>query len=126
MDRNYFGYHTLDKKDKIEYSALEIQNCISVLEKLVKNSSQLTELDDQQRIALLTAAGKLSRPDRDEIRKRNKDVKKSRREIIANREKKKRAATGIRSARDTAVFTAPKQIKSSESNQKELAPARSA
>lgn len=60
----------------------------------------------------MKAAGKLSRPDRDEIRKRNKDVKNLKREIVRKQEKKKRAATGIRSARESNVFKAPKQLES--------------
>ncbi len=110
----------MDKKDKTKYSTQDIQDCISILEKLVKNSSQLTELDEQQRIALLTAAGKISRPDRDEIRKRNKDVRISRRQKIVSQEKKARAVTGIRSARESQVFTAPKQIEdnNAEENKK--------
>lgn len=100
----------MDKKGKKEISDREITECISVLEKLVDDSSLLTTLSEKQRINLLKAAGKLSRPDRDEIRKRNKAVKKVRREIIVNREKQKRAATGIRTARDSEVFKAPKQI----------------
>jgi NAD(P)-dependent dehydrogenase (short-subunit alcohol dehydrogenase family) len=106
--------------DKKEFTEKEIRECIIILNKLVNNSSLLTKMENQQRIDLLKAAGKLSRPDREEIRKRNKNVKKSRREIIANREKKKRAATGIRSARESEVFIAPKQIKSEKTNQKNL------
>jgi NAD(P)-dependent dehydrogenase (short-subunit alcohol dehydrogenase family) len=105
---------------KKEITDKEIQDCIDTLEKLVENSELITNLDDKQRIDLLKTAGQLSRPDREEIRKRNKDVKKSRREIAVNQEKKKRAATGIRSARDTAVFQAPKQIESDEKKSKEL------
>ena len=103
---------------KKEISESEIKQCLSVLQSLIDDSSLLTNIADKQRIDLLKAAGKLSRPDREEIRKRNKDVRNSRREIIVNREKKKRAATGIRSAREANVFSAPKQIKSGKTVQK--------
>ncbi len=99
---------------KIDITDKEIQDCIGTLEKLLDDSELLTKLGDNQRIDLLKAAGKLSRPDREEIRKRNKDVKKSRREIAVTQEKKKRAATGIRSARDSVMFKAPKQIESAD------------
>ena len=70
----------------------EIQDCIHTLDKLVENSELLTKLDDNQRIELLKTAGKLSRPDREEIRKRNKDVKNNRREIVVNQEKAKKGS----------------------------------
>ena len=97
---------------KKEITNKEIQDCINTLDKLVENSELLAKLDENQRINLLKSAGKLSRPDREEIRKRNKDVKNHRREIVRKQEKKKRAATGIRSARESDVFQAPKQIES--------------
>ena len=105
---------------KKEFTKKEIQDCISTLNKLNDHSELLTKLDDNQRIDLLKAAGKLSRPDREEIRKRNKDVKNHRREIVRKQEKKKRAATGIRSARESEVFKAPKQIESENKDSKKL------
>lgn len=88
----------------------DIQYCISTLERLVNNSSQLAHLQEQQRIALLTAAGKLSRPDRDQKKKINKEQKRIKRQEIVAHERKIRASTGIRQAREAAVFSAPQQI----------------
>lgn len=103
---------------KREITDKEIKDCINTLDKLVENSELLTKLEDKQRIELLKMAGRLSRPDREEIRKRNKDVKNHRREIVRNKEKKKRAATGIRSARESNEFKAPKQIESGKVDSK--------
>ncbi len=88
----------------------EIEQCISVLENLVKDTERLVNLPEKQRIALMKVAGELSRPDRSEIKKRNKTVKISRR--LATREKNRRArqTTGIRHARTHAIFSAPKRI----------------
>ena len=105
---------------KKEITNKEIQDCINTLDKLVENSELLAKLDENQRINLLKSAGKLSRPDREEIRKRNKDVKNHRREIVRKQEKKKRAATGIRSARESDVFQAPKQIESGNTDSRSL------
>lgn len=99
-------------KDKagVEISLSEIDECILTLEQLVENSERLTEIPEDKKIALLKAAGKLSRPDLNEYRKRRKDNKKAKRQAIVQEERKARAQTGIRLAREDAVFTAPKQI----------------
>lgn len=94
----------------------EIENCISTLDKLIKNSTFLAHLSEDQRIALLTAAGKVSRPDRKEKKKINKEQNKIHRQQIVAHEKSIRAATGIRKARETTVFTAPQQITCTENN----------
>ncbi len=93
-----------------KYSQQEIQRCIALLEDLVKNSVELAHLSDEQRIAILKAAGEISRPDRDEIRKRKRDRIRLKKQRIDDHERKIRRATGIRSARRTAVFTPPKAI----------------
>ncbi|MBF0570696.1 MAG: SDR family NAD(P)-dependent oxidoreductase [Candidatus Omnitrophica bacterium] len=93
-----------------KYSKEEIQRCVSLLEDLVKNSVELAHLSDEQRIAILKVAGEISRPDRDEIRKRKKDRIRLKKQRIDDHERKIRRTTGIRSARESAVFTAPKAI----------------
>ena len=99
-----------ENSNGIKSSSAEIDECISVLENLAKDTQQLVNLPEEQRIALLKVAGELSRPDRAEIKKRNKTLKNSRR--LATREKNRRArqTTGIRHARTHAIFSAPKQI----------------
>jgi len=100
----------MKKKEKTKLTANEIQKCISTLQDLVNNSDQLTQLSDEQKIALFTSAGRLSRPDREEIRKRQKDAKINRRQKNNEQERKARAATGIRRARTDKVFKAPKKL----------------
>ncbi len=99
-----------ENSNGVNHSSRELDQCISVLEKLVKDTQRLVNLPEEQRIALLKVAGELSRPHRAEIRKRNKTLKNSRR--LATREKNRRArqTTGIRHARTHAIFTASKQI----------------
>lgn len=88
----------------------QVQNCISTLESLVKDSSQLALLPENLRITLLTAAGQLTRPDRAEAKKRAKEQKKLLRQQVINKERSVRAQTGIRRAREEAVFIAPAQL----------------
>jgi NAD(P)-dependent dehydrogenase (short-subunit alcohol dehydrogenase family) len=105
---------------KIKTASEEIEKCISTLETLVKDSRQLANLPEKQRIALLKVAGEISRPDRAEAKKRNKAAKKT--QSLATFEKNRRArnTTGIRNARIDATFAAPAQIEvsSSESGQR--------
>ena len=99
----------IEKVPAAKYSQEEIRACIELLEDLVKNSSELAHLSDEQRIALLTAAGQISRPNREEIRKRTRDRSQLKKQKLINYERRLRAATGIRSAREAAVFLAPVQ-----------------
>lgn len=99
-----------DKQNDALFSVDKIAECISILEKLNENPEHVSALPEDQLRALMIAAGKLSRPDRDAIRKRNKAKNQVQRKALAVEERHARAATGIRSARDVSVFTAPKQI----------------
>ena len=93
-----------------KYSEEKIRACVALLEDLVKNSVELAHLSPELRVALITAAGKLSRPERDEIRKRKRDSRRIKRQRVVNYERRLRASTGIRSAREAAVFAASLQI----------------
>ena len=102
---------------KTENSNIETQDtlaalieCIPLLEKAAENFELLDGLSEEQRIALLRAAGKISRPNQEELKKRKKDRKRQKRQAVVEKERRLRAATGIRKAREAAVFTAPKQI----------------
>lgn len=95
----------------------EVQSAIALIERLAEQSALIGELTEEQRVALLKAAGRISRPSKDEIRARNKGVLTSRRKKIALQDRKARATTGIREARTNSVFTAPLQITSSTSGE---------
>ncbi|MFH0791184.1 MAG: SDR family oxidoreductase [Candidatus Omnitrophota bacterium] len=100
----------LKKNSPEKYSDEDIKGCILLLEHLVKDSDQLLCLSEEQRISLMSAAGQLSRPDRYEIRKRRRDIKEMKRQAVMKQERGARAATGIRTAREAAVFSAPERI----------------
>ena len=98
--------------NKKQINADEIENCISILEHLLQNGDQLANLNNDQRIKLIKAAGKISRPDRAELKKRNKSVNAQRREAVRSQNRQVRASTSIRQARIASVFEAPNVITS--------------
>ncbi|MCF8076769.1 MAG: SDR family oxidoreductase [Desulfotignum sp.] len=96
--------------DEDQDTLTAIRHCIPVLEQLVQQSELLAKLSENDRVALLSAAGKIARPGPEELQKRKKDKKQRKRRAIVEKEKRVRAATGIRKARETTVFTAPLKI----------------
>ncbi|MCK5197393.1 MAG: hypothetical protein KAR21_03530, partial [Spirochaetales bacterium] len=106
------------RKDK-GYSPKDIDKCISILANLVDNSDDFAGLSKEQQIELMKTAGQLSRPDRYQLIKRNKAIRKKHRQQIVTLERKARAATGIRLAREDAVFTAPLQLPDNTESGKE-------
>jgi len=93
-----------------KYTQEEIRACIEMIRDLVENSEQLAHLSPEQKLELLKVTGQLSRPDRDSLRIRAKELARLKRQKIVKFERSARKATGIRSARETSVFIAPKQI----------------
>jgi NAD(P)-dependent dehydrogenase (short-subunit alcohol dehydrogenase family) len=106
----------IEKINNLKYSEKEIQECIVLLKDLVADTQQLAFLTRDQRVNLITVAGQLSRPDRDEIRKRKRDCQRLKKQKIDNYQRVIRASTGIRSARQATVFFAPRQIAGAEAN----------
>ena len=89
---------------------LDIESCIKILQELVVDTNQLFELPEAQRIALYKLAGELSRPNRDEFQRRRKDAKKAVKRKMIAKDTHARKTTGIRSARESALFVAPKLL----------------
>ncbi len=98
-------------KTRANVSISDIVECVSILETIVEHTDLLAELTEEQRVALLSAAGRISRPDKKEIKKRQKEVKFFRQKQMVELSRLKRAYTGIRSAREASVFVAPEQLK---------------
>ncbi len=98
------------EKDQNNISQKDIEKCIVILEQLAENTNQVFELPEEERVALMKAAGKLSRPNRDEFIKRKKDAKKAAKRKMIERDKHARKETGIRSAREADIFEAPKLL----------------
>ena len=88
----------------------EVDTCIATLEGLLADTNQLFELSEEKRTALLKASGMLSRPHRDEFQRRRKDAKKAAKRKMIAKDTHARKSTGIRSAREAALFIAPKLL----------------
>jgi len=95
---------------QLSHTPDDINKCISLLESFVQDNSLLAHLPEEQRIAILKAAGTISRPNRDEKKKINKEQNRLKRQTVILQERSARAQTGIRQARETSVFVAPAQI----------------
>ena len=93
-----------------KYSSDDIKNCIEMLSDLVDNSDLLTDLSQEEKKQLFTAAGQLARPSIEERKKRRKDEKIAKRSGLKKADRIARATTGIRDARLDKIFSAPKEL----------------
>ncbi|MCV9387814.1 SDR family NAD(P)-dependent oxidoreductase [Reichenbachiella ulvae] len=100
----------MKKQEEEKISLEEIEKCIAILESLNADTNQIFEIPKDKRLALIMAAGVLSRPSREEFLRRKKEAKKAEKRKIAERDKHARKNTGIRSAREALIFEAPKMI----------------
>jgi len=98
----------------------EVKKCIHTLEVLLENTNLLFELPEKERVRLMKVAGLLSRPTKGEQDRRRKDAKKAKKRKQREREKHARKETGIRSAREAAVFEAPKMLAFTEVEKDEI------
>jgi len=100
----------------------DIDHALALLEELVKNSDALAQLPHEKYLALIKVTGQLSRPNRLEIRERNKAVGRATRQKLVFKDRSARAATGIREARSATVFQAPaqKNLKTPDTKLEEL------
>lgn len=94
----------------VQFSEEQIDQCIAFLESLNEDTNQIFDIPKDKRLALLIAAGKLSRPDKEELLKRKKGARKTVKKKLQLQDKAARNTTGIRSAREASVFVAPTMI----------------
>lgn len=92
------------------FSPEEFARALALLEAIVDDRALLTELSKEQRAALMIAAGKVSRPTRDESRRTAKAFRVVGRKKKQEHDRSARAATEIRAARRADVFVAPLQL----------------
>lgn len=97
-------------KEHIQLSQDQIDQCIFILETLNGDTDQIFEIPKDKRIELLTLAGRLSRPQKAEFKKRIRGARKAAKRKAATKDKHARNETGIRSAREASVFEAPKML----------------
>lgn len=103
-----------------ELSQDQIAQCLAVLESLNNDAAQIFDIPKEQRIALIKAAGILSRPTKVELQKRRRSAKKIAKKKVFEQDKQARNKTGIRSAREASIFIAPTMIDLSGEEDEEI------
>ena len=88
----------------------DIDYCVRVLDTLVADAAELAALDLETRVRLLTVAGRLSRPERDDQKRLRREVNKRRKRTLRNEDEARLARTGIRQLRQQSVFLTPDPI----------------
>jgi NAD(P)-dependent dehydrogenase (short-subunit alcohol dehydrogenase family) len=101
----------------------QLEACLATMQSLVDESDPLSLLEEEQRVALLKAAGLLSHPDKAELKKRRKAINKVQKMAVRETDRKARGTTGIRSARTAEIFVAPEQLSLKEARAAETEPA---
>src|SRR5580704_8563665 len=87
-----------------------LNQCLTFLRELTQNGEKLTELSETDRVELMRLTGQVSRPSKVEIKQRNKALNRTLRKKIREHDRSARAVTGIRKAREVAVFVAPDRV----------------
>lgn len=95
---------------KQQLSVEDVRQCTDVIEKILADYSLWADLPADDKTALLVAAGRLTRPNKHEIRSRNHLYRRHQKRVKALADRESRGLTGIRVARQDAVFTAPSQV----------------
>ncbi|MBS1963745.1 MAG: SDR family oxidoreductase [Bdellovibrionales bacterium] len=93
--------------EKPKPTTAEIERCIDILEAVVGDALLLTPLRDEDRIRLFMAAGRVIRPERDQVRRRIKHMRSAKKRALEEKDRVVRAATSIRSTRKESVFVPP-------------------
>lgn len=106
--------------DPKRYSKDDIDQCIEILTQLVNDGEKFISLPKDKQIELIKIAGQLSRPDSEQLKQRRKAKRQINKQKIVLAERRARAATGIRVARESEVFSAPDQIPEKTGMQKDL------
>ncbi len=94
----------------------EMRRCAEILNAIIADRGILVQLSKEERVKLVSAAGRVSRPTRDEERRLRRTFNKVQKIEERTADRQAKAETGIRSARETAVFVAPAQLSYAESN----------
>ena len=105
-------------EDHPSISPEDIQQCIALLNHLLAHTEDMYQIPADKRMELIVAAGKLSRPSREDFKKQKKDAKALLKRKQETRDRTARKDTGIRTAREASIFIAPKILGSEELSQK--------
>jgi NAD(P)-dependent dehydrogenase (short-subunit alcohol dehydrogenase family) len=93
-----------------DFSPEELARCIEILQYLVEDRTRLVGISHDDRVALLMAAGRLSRPTRHEGTRENKAFRRYSKQAGRAEDRASRAETAIRVARLAPVYAPPPQL----------------
>jgi len=102
----------------------DVERTIALLEEIAADRTLLATLPDETRRALLIAAGRVSRPTRDETQRMSKVFRRINRAKRAAHDRALVGESEIRVARQAPVFVAPPQLVSGQETARELVKAR--
>src|SRR5690242_13032597 len=85
----------------------DVRAAIRLLERLMEDRALLAAIPDEERKALIVAAGRVSRPENHQQKRLVRAFRRAKREKIQAEDRAVRAETGIRAARQSAVFVPP-------------------
>jgi hypothetical protein len=91
-----------------------IQECLRVLETITADRTELAYLDLELRNRLMTAAGRVSRPERNEQRLLSREVRRKDKREVREADRAVLARAGIRQKRLEPVFITPERPALSE------------
>ena len=95
-----------------EYTPEEISRCVEILKYLVEDRARLITMSSEERIELLMAAGRLSRPTRDDGIRESKAFRRYTKANVRAEDRALRAQSEIRVARQAEVYAPPPQLPS--------------
>lgn len=93
-----------------DVSMTDLTQCLSLLETIADDLALLSKLSEDDRIRLLTAAGRIVHPDKEDVLKRRRANRKARKEALRNNDRAVKAATSIRALRMDSVFVPPPRL----------------
>ncbi|MBI5201256.1 MAG: SDR family oxidoreductase [Elusimicrobia bacterium] len=103
-------------------SAEELRRAIELLKKAADDPTVLASLTTEERKELMIAAGRVSRPERDESRKLSRRLRIQRKDQRKASDKQIRASTQIRMARKESVYVPPPMLAAPEMPKQDAGP----
>jgi NAD(P)-dependent dehydrogenase (short-subunit alcohol dehydrogenase family) len=85
----------------------EIEACLSVLRAIAEDRTLLAGIEREKRRELIIAAGRVARPERNELRAMAKAMRRSERREKKTEDAKKLSETGVRTLRSAPIFLTP-------------------
>ncbi|HTL12053.1 MAG TPA: SDR family oxidoreductase [Bdellovibrionota bacterium] len=99
----------MDARPPEGISPQDLLRCFEVLETIASDGHVLARLNEDDRVRLMMAAGRLIHPEQAEARRRVKAKRSFKKQQLEAKDRVVRAATHIRAARRDAVFVAPER-----------------